>query len=564
MTFTSQVPRSLTALLFSLFVFSTNLIAATEVLSNVNIVNEKEKNAIILLTGNDPETFPYDQAYGLTNYWTKWDVILNDDNTYSFHLNGKYLSANDSDGIDVASSIGTKEKFVLESGNGSYYLRTWRFTYVGASGSGWKDLVQSYERTSNEEWLFFERPDPTTGLDNVNMSNYYYKTIIILLTGNDPETFPYDQAYGANNYWTKWDVIANSDGTYSFHLNGKYLASASGSDLVVVSSITSAAKFTMSDAGRGSYFLISNDSRYMTATGSGWLDVELSSTVSDAARWHFFDRQDVTIYDDALFQDADTVSNVNENVSSVDFVETFTNIPTLFAAMQTTSGTDPAAVRITGVDENGFDLFIEEEQSNDTELDHNNEYVGFMAFEEGAIRNTSGAIIGETGTLNVTQDSGGTWFTFDDFIGDYSNPVVIMNIVSFNGSHAAHIRIKSVGTTSFKYQVEEWDYLDGGHVTESVNYMIVEKGTHDLERGGTLQATSQKIDHDWEVINFPSAHASTPIVLSQSQTTNGSSSIVTRQKSINTTSVTAKLQEQEADNGTHDNEWVAVVSYDEN
>ncbi len=559
----SSVQMLITSL-FALFFFASSMVsAATTVLDNVNIINEKEKNAIILLTGNDPETFPYDQAYGLTNYWTKWDVILNDDDTYSFHLNGKYLTADSNDGIGVASSIGTNEKFFLETGNGSFYLRTWRHTYVGAGGSGWKDLVQSYERTSNEEWLFYERPDPTSGLDNVNMANYLYKNIIIMLTGNDPETFPYNQAYGANNYWTKWDVIDNGDGTHSFHLNGKYLTAISGvTDIAVVSSITTEGKFTLESGEYGTYAIKSSDGRYMACEGTGWKDVILTGTQSDATLWYFMERQSVSTFTDPmLFMDGDRIGSIDETTTNIDFVSSFESTPAILAAMQTTSGTDPSDVRIKNADINGFDIFIQEEQSNDSEVIHNNETIGFLAFEEGVIRNTSGTIIGEAGVIDVTQDSGGTWFTLDNFIGTYSDPVVIMTINSQNGSHAGHMRIKNVNDDYFKYQLEEWDYLDGSHATESVSYLIVEKGVHSLEKGGVLQAQEQKLDHNWETVTFASTHSATPVVLSQTQTTNGSASVTTRQQSISTNSVSVKLQEQEADNGTHDDEWVAVVSW---
>ncbi|CAM2011254.1 fascin domain-containing protein [Acanthopleuribacter pedis] len=558
----SSVQNSFRSMILLLLIGGSLLQAQTTVLNDVNIINEYEKNAIILLTNNDPETFPYDQAYGLTNYWTKWDVLLNADNTYSFRLNNKYLSANADGGVNVANSIGTNEKFFLESGNGTYYIRTWRHTYLGANGSGWKDVIQSWERTSNEEWLFNERPDPTGGLDNINISNYITKNIIILLTNNDPETFPYDQAYGANNYWTKWDVIVNGDGTYSFHVNGKYLADTGTTNTQVISAITTESKWTLESADRGTYAIKSNSNRYLTGNGTGWKDVIMSSTLTDEGRWHFFDRQNVTTYTDTtLFIDSDTVGNIDENWATVDFVGDFDFTPALFANMQTFNGTDPADLRIRNLGVSDFDVFVQEEQSKDSETAHNNETIGFLALAEGGIRNTNGQVIAEAGIIDVTQDDAGEWFTLDSFIGTYSDPVVIMVINSYNGTHESHMRVRDVGTTSFRYQLEEWDFRDGTHGTESVAYLIVEAGTHSLEKGGTLQAQTQKLDHNAEVVTFPSSFSSTPVVLSQTQTRNGNASVNTRMYSVGTSSVTVRLQEQEADNGTHDDEWVGVVSY---
>ena len=74
-------------------------------MNNANMTASVIKNMMILLTNNDPETFPYDQAYGPFNYWTKWDAIDNGDGTHSFHLNGKYLTTDDTGSFQGCSSI---------------------------------------------------------------------------------------------------------------------------------------------------------------------------------------------------------------------------------------------------------------------------------------------------------------------------------------------------------------------------------------------------------------------------------------------------------------------------
>lgn len=261
-----------------------------------------------------------------------------------------------------------------------------------------------------------------------------------------------------------------------------------------------------------------------------------------------------------LFVDG-LVSNVNENAAPVNFSSSFAATPAVFAAMQTFSGSDPADTRLGPIGTSSFGVFVQEEQSRDSEVAHAAEAIGFMALEPGAIIDENGYTIGEVGTLSLTQDDAGAWFTLNGYLGNYTSPVVIMMTNSVNGSHASHIRLKNVTSSSFSYQLEEWDYLDGTHGTETVAYMVVEAGSHRLPNGALLQATTRTIDHVSQSVSFPASHGATPVVLSQTQTVNGPASVVTRQHNVSTSSVNVRVQEQEADDGTHNGETVAVVSY---
>ena len=59
------------------------------------------------------------------------------------------------------------------------------------------------------------------------------------------------------------------------------------------------------------------------------------------------------------------------------------SVPAIFAQIQSFSGTDPSALRYTSLNGRSVDVFIEEEESQDVELDHASETVGFLIFELG-------------------------------------------------------------------------------------------------------------------------------------------------------------------------------------
>ena len=83
-------------------------------------------------------------------------------------------------------------------------------------------------------------------------------------------------------------------------------------------------------------------------------------------------------------------------------------------------------------------------------------------------------IIGELGQISITQVVG-EWHTLE-FLNQFRNPVVIMQPLSYFGGDPAMIRVRNVTNRQFEFQIKEWDYLDGGHPTEIVSYLVMETG----------------------------------------------------------------------------------------
>ena len=77
----------------------------------------------------------------------------------------------------------------------------------------------------------------------------------------------------------------------------------------------------------------------------------------------------------------------------------------------------------------------------------------------------------------------------------YDNPVVIAHVATENGAQPVNVRVSGVNGAELTLQLQEPNHLDGAHVRETVNYMVVEAGTWVLPDGtlleaGTLTATS--------------------------------------------------------------------------
>ncbi|HBE64386.1 MAG TPA: serine protease, partial [Rhodopirellula baltica] len=101
-----------------------------------------------------------------------------------------------------------------------------------------------------------------------------------------------------------------------------------------------------------------------------------------------------------------TGERISEAFASINLGAGFDAPPAFLAAMQTTTGADPAGLRFRNLDKNSVQVFVEEEQSADAETGHSDENVGFAAFEIGAIlarAATSNASLNQAVTMSSSN-----------------------------------------------------------------------------------------------------------------------------------------------------------------
>ena len=183
------------------------------------------------------------------------------------------------------------------------------------------------------------------------------------------------------------------------------------------------------------------------------------------------------------------------------------------------------------------------------------------------------ADVAELGQVNVSQGSRDHWHSITT-LQTYVDPVVIMQPLSYNDPDPATVRLRQIGPQGFEFQIQEWDYLDGIHPLETVNYFMVEKGLHVLaSRGvindfiieaGTVEANNQyeNVLLTWTVVDIAS-----PIILSQTQTINNPVPVTVRQKLEYVRGneqglprkVGFKVQEQEVNAQAHSTETIGYV-----
>ena len=178
------------------------------------------------------------------------------------------------------------------------------------------------------------------------------------------------------------------------------------------------------------------------------------------------------------------------------------------------------------------------------------------------INNFADNVIGETGIVNNLTSNSQTIFLDHN----YDNPVIFAQPLSYNGAEAAIVRIEDIKGDRFTASVQEPSNLDGKHGNESFSYLVLEKGTWQLEDDTLLEVgkvnTNLLSSDGWKNVNFTNDFADDPLIFSQVQTDNGSDLVHTRQRNTNNSGFQITMQEEEARNNSgHATEtlgWLAI------
>jgi hypothetical protein len=153
---------------------------------------------------------------------------------------------------------------------------------------------------------------------------------------------------------------------------------------------------------------------------------------------------------------------------------------------------------------------------------------------------------------------------------NYINPVVFAQPLSYREADPSIVRIANIdpANDTLSFYLEEAEYRDDIHLTESFSYMVVEAGTWKLENGTLLEVgtlnTNKVSASGWENISFKHDFTTTPVVLSQVQTDNDTQFVRTRQRNATADGFSLTLEEEEAlrtsGHGTESVGWLAISS----
>jgi hypothetical protein len=258
--------------------------------------------------------------------------------------------------------------------------------------------------------------------------------------------------------------------------------------------------------------------------------------------------------DDTLAYEVGTASGVTGAFSSIAFTNTYANPPCLLVDMNTTNGGDTANLRWKSKTTSSVLVQVDEEQSLDSETAHVSEKVIYFAFAC-----PSPPFQPEAGRVTVDHH----WTTVG-LAKSFTNPVVVARPASINGSDPAAVRVRNVTGSSFQLRLQEWDYLDGRHASEEVDYLVVEAGSYVLPNGARVEAGRlvTNATNSFVTRSFNTAFPSPPAIVTSIMTFNGSQTVITRVHNVATSSFKVTMREQEAQDNVHTRETIGYIAWE--
>ncbi|MEM9555667.1 MAG: H-type lectin domain-containing protein [Acidobacteriota bacterium] len=222
------------------------------------------------------------------------------------------------------------------------------------------------------------------------------------------------------------------------------------------------------------------------------------------------------------------------------------------------NGTDPATMQVKNVSSSSFQHQVVE--WNYLDGSHNNETAGYLVVEAG-----SSTFAGLQVDAGSTTAKTGAWKTIS-FDQSFSSTPVVLAVVASGGKPFA-VRVRNVGTSSFQVRLQTEELFDNLPLpfpfvfSERVHWIALERGTGTYDGQPVLVgSTGNAVTESWYDISFGGSY-SNPIWLGSAMTYDGSDPAVVRYRSLSSTGVQVKIEEEKsADSETdHNTEEIGFV-----
>jgi len=148
------------------------------------------------------------------------------------------------------------------------------------------------------------------------------------------------------------------------------------------------------------------------------------------------------------------------------------------------------------------------------------------------------------------------------FENNFNQPVVVTGPPTFNGSNPVLVRICNIDKEGFEVRLQEWDYLDGSHATETFSYIVMENGIHTMESGMKIEAGTFTGSARFQKFSLQQLYDRTPVLLTQVITENDANAVTGRLRKSSTSSFEYKLQEQETTKNGHSTETIGYIAWE--
>lgn len=212
------------------------------------------------------------------------------------------------------------------------------------------------------------------------------------------------------------------------------------------------------------------------------------------------------------------VENVNHLEQIIQLQNEYID-PVVFVSPLSFNGGDPAIVRITDIQSDRFEVFVQESDLRYKETHsgyHVPESFSYLVVEAGEWTMPDGTVI-EVGLTEVSNKTvSDTWKTVE-FDNTFSSPTVISSIQTYNNDELLRLRQRNGDLDSIEMAMEKEEALVGtSYATETVGYLAIESGSQADSSDQTnidylADHTGKSVNHKWydlEVNDYPHLFAS--------------------------------------------------------
>ncbi|NOR23688.1 MAG: PKD domain-containing protein [Desulforhopalus sp.] len=222
------------------------------------------------------------------------------------------------------------------------------------------------------------------------------------------------------------------------------------------------------------------------------------------------------------------------------FENTFSQ-PVVIASPPSINGTDPAVVRIRNIDQEGFEICIQEWDYLDQT--HTLETVSYLVIEKGAYTLDDGTMI-EAGSFTAS-----TSFQQVDLQQTYNvTPVILTQVMTKNETDAVTSRLSNINQISFNHKIQEQETTKTDHpALETIGYIAGEPGQGEVF--GILYEignTTNSVTHDWFDLTFETDFPDLPFFFADMQTSDGGDTAALRTQNMSQTASQIMVEEEQS------------------
>lgn len=176
-----------------------------------------------------------------------------------------------------------------------------------------------------------------------------------------------------------------------------------------------------------------------------------------------------------------------------------------------------------------------------------------------------GNTVGEYGTIQVNEEVQSI-----STLQHYENPVVVAFVKSLNEIDIVEARVSNVSSNGFDIQLQETEDLDGTHAIETVQFMVVEAGRHELSNGAVIEAGTVSTNAVFqstrrampEEVTFEGELSGADTrVFATVNSRNGPEFATARVDDVSETGFKISMAEREADRSGHLSETIGFVAF---